>query len=330
MEIKLKESKIETKGIGAGLHNLGAYRHALGNEFRSQVPKIQGKYITGLDKYTPEVKGISDEKLRKQRINELDKLRASLEARLGVSLDQDTEEGKNFWADFEINFDEIGSLNKLNPMEELLSIVIKANVVFPDFPISISKEDLEGDVVNSKDYYIVDNEKELNQNVSKKKLYAQIAGKIQYWYDEDENKLRQICQIVLPRTISFTSSTNKDYLFDKLIDYIDGKINIPSSSQDSQISLLKQIKDLDNMSKEALDVKATVDLALRLNIISRSPSQGDYYNRALPDFRYGKTLEEVYSYFRSSENIEELGSGKTTDKEFSLKKLIYQKEKLYN
>lgn len=326
MEIKLKEAVPAKSGLGAGLYSLGDFRHSLGCENKSQVPKtMENKYITGLDKYTPSIRSISDEKVREQKTAEVTKKRKELEARLGVNLDQDTEEGKNHWLNFTLDFDELQYLNRNNPYEELLMIVVEANAADRTFPIALNREDLGGDVLNAKDYYVVDNEKELSDSVSKKALYAKCIGRLSDWFTNDEIKLRNIASLVLPKTIPISHSTSKDYLFDKLSDHLDGKLYVDKRGY-SQIKTLTEFIDYDNLPTKELDLKVTIDKALRLNIISKNTSTGEYYNRVIPDYRYGKTIEDVYAYFSNPENQDEFGLGKKTDKDFSLKHLITSKE----
>lgn len=326
MEIKAKEAKVQKSGIGAGLYNYGDFRHALGCENKSQVPKSeQNKYITGLDKYTPSIRSIVDEKEREKAIKELDKKRKELEARLGVTLDQDTTEGKDYWLNFTIDFDELEYLNKTNPYEELMMIVIRANAEDRSFPVALSKEQLGGDVINSKDYYVVDNEKELKDSVSKKVLYSKCVARLSDWFTTDETKLKNMAFLVLPRTIPITSKTDPGYLFTKLSDHLDGTLYEDKRGY-SQIKTLTEFLEYDRLPTEELDLKVTVDKAIKYNIISKNTASGEYYNRVHSEYRYGKTLDDVYAYFKNTENQEELGINKKTDKEYSLKYLINQKE----
>ena len=326
MEIKLKEAKPAKSGIGAGLHTLGDYRHNLGNENKSQVPKHENRYITGLDEFSPSVKAIGDKKEREKKINELSKKREELEARLGVSLDQRTPEGKEFWLEFEINFDEIEYLNKTNPYDELMMIVLRENAFFRDFPVALTREDLGGDVLNAKDYYVVDNDKELEESVNKKLMFSRCVGKAEDWFNNDETKLRNVATLVLPRTIPIISSTPKQYVFGKIIDHLEGTL-YEEMGENSKVKRLKDFLQIDAMSVADLDVKATVDKALKLNIISKNNSTGEYYNRAFTEYRYGKTIDEVYNYFKAPDNQREYGIGKKGDEEYSLKYLINQKER---
>lgn len=325
MEIKLKEPFVENKGVGEGYFNLGDFRHELGCTNKSQVPKTEeGFYITGLDKYTPSIRNIADKATREKKIIEVEKKREELESRLGTTLDQNSPEGKEYWMNFEIDFDEIKYLNSSRPFDELMITVINANTFAKDFPVASTKEDLGGDVINAKDYYIVDNSKELQESVSRKVIYSRCLGMLNEWYNKDEIKLKQMAILSLPSMIPVTKSTPKDYVFDKLSDLLEGKLHAEKRGF-SQVKLMQDFLDNSSHTVEELDLRVTVEKSLRYNILSKN-SQGEYYNRIFPDYKYGKTIEDVYAYFREVANQEELGTDKKTDKQYSLKYLIKQKE----
>lgn len=325
MEVKLKDAKVEKKGLGAGLYNIGADRSYLGNIYRSEVPMMEnGKYITGLDKYSPTITSILDKEKRKEALKNALQLRERLEEQLGQSLDQDEPDGLMFWEKFIIDFDELGNLNERSPKELLLITVIKANAFAIDFPVAMTKESLDGDITAMKDYYVTDETKELAESVSKKVKMAECIKYVSAYYNDDITKLTNIASVVLPSTIAITKNTPKEYIFEKLYAHLDGSL-YEGYSGINHNNILKDFLETVSLTPEELDLKVTISKSVRFNIIGIN-TKGNYYNKAVTGSNIGKTLAELYEYYRNPENQEEYGFNSKSDKPYSLKAQIKNKE----
>ncbi len=321
-EIKLREPVANNIGPAKGLYHAGVTRFP-GAVHQSEIPMMENrKFITGLDKYDPSVTSISDPTLRNKKIEELTKLRESLESRLGYSLDQDTQEGREFFESKIIDFNEIERLSPQDPEDKLLLTIIYANMFAKEFPVAKDKDQFGGDVLNTKEYYIANVEEELGTTVTKKLKKAKCVEYLSAMYETDPIKLNKVACCVLPATISITDITSKDYIYTKLDEYIDGQLSLKdNTSIDKALNTFLEVFLLD---KKELDLRTTLTKAVKYNIIAKN-SQNKWNNRASGTI-LGIELAEVYDYYRNPENQEEYGLDKKTDQVYSLKYQIKQKE----
>lgn len=319
VEIKPKEANSDLSGY---------YRpdqRFPGTVFYHAVPMTPaGKYITGLDGYSPSITKITDPKEKTKRLAELEAKRKRLESLTGLDLNQDSEAGKDYFETLLIDIASVEILNPRDPHDAIQLAIIQENLDNPEFPIARTKEVMELDQMEKKEFYIVDEVAELKQEVSSQKLKVKALAVLNELEESDRNKMFLVARILLPATIPVNEGSQADYVFKKLQEYIENKI-FPEGTMTIEKAAKEFIKVSDK-SKTELDLLATIHTALAFNIIVRHFGDNKYYNK-MSGIKYGAQFEDIVTYLGDLNNQEELGLGKETDRPESIKAQI--KNKIY-
>jgi hypothetical protein len=320
IEIKQKEAKPDENG---------QYRpdqRFPGTVYYHAVPQtLSGKYLTGLDVYSSVITNINDSSERTKKVAEINKKRKRLEDLTGLILDQDTTEGKDYFENLMLDLANLERLDPRNPFDEIQIAVINENISNPEFPIARNLDIVRNDQIGFKEFYIVNEEAELESAVTITKLKAKAQAKLMDLEENDEYSLRRVAKIILPMSVPVTTKTSKSFIFKKLAEYLDLTL-----FPDNTMTLEKANKEflrVANLPKEDLDIQATANSAIALNIISKRFDDGKYYNRQ-SGFVYGLKVEDIYEKLKDLSNQDELGSGLDSDSPHSLKAQIKQKENL--
>lgn len=316
LEVKKLEPKVNQRygAIPSGGHR------AEGILNLSAIPIRNGRFETGLDEFSVIVRSISDPKLRQSKVDELNKKRTELERKLGVNLDQTTEEGKTTYLELEIDFNNL-PISSAEPEDDLILTIVEANTNYMDFPIAPNKASISG-TNPYKEFYIANHTQELQNKVTRDQKRDRISSIFLDLYDNNEVKLRDVAILMLPASVNILKSTPKEYVYNAVREYLqDG---IATSNYDSIESVYNTLKDIISLTDQELDLRVTVSKALRLNILTKNTS-GVYTNRAASSI-VGRELEDIYEYYRKIDNQAELGLGKKNDAVFSLKKQVTDRE----
>lgn len=312
--------QIEKRPVPERLSTINSSKYRLLDTMHaSDIPMYNGKFQTGLDKYSLSISSISSETERNKKIESVNKIRKDLEIQMGVSLDQDTPEGKKFLSDYIIEFSEIGTLDDNIPNEKFLNYIIKENITDPFFPVALSKKEYDGDTSFTKDYHISDIEQDINDAVSAKRLLNKAKALLDNMMDTDTKKMKNIAFNVLSMKEYFNVDISNEALYDLLDSHIENKFN--TSYSISHKSILEQFIELANLPKAELDFKTVIEKAIRYNILKTNSKTGSYYNVANPTILLGNK-EEVIQYYSQPVNQDEFGYGKDNDLPISLKKQI--------
>lgn len=306
----------------------GAYdpskNRALNTSHTSDIPMYKGKFITGLDKWSPSILQIRNEDDRNLAIEAKLKIRKDLEATLGVSLDQDTPDGREFFSNFVIDFNAISELDDSIPEDKLLKIIIEENYNDPTFPIAKNKAAYEGDVIAAKDYHITNREQDLANTVSAKVMLNKAKAELTSLYEKDVKKMRNIALILLSSDLMYDSNMTNETVYDLLDKYLNNEFNktvgIPHKA------VIENFFRIAGYDKKELDYNVTIEKAIKYYIIKQN-SKGSYYNEANSSITIG-SRDDVFAYYRDSANQAEYGLGKEDDLPTSIKAQIKQKENL--
>lgn len=304
-----------------GAINPSKYR-VLDTIHASDIPMYNKKFITGLDKYSPSILKISNDKEREKEIDKRVKIRKELESRLGVSLDQDTPDGREFFSNYVIYFSDLDELDESNPSDKLLMYILSENYDDISFPVGKDKNSYYES--SHKDYHITNVNQDLNEVVSSKRLVIKAKALLNEMYDNDVKKMTNVAYACLPPKELWSFNDTPDKVFDTLDKHLNNELN--KSAQISHKSILEEFLRIVNLPKTELDYLVTIEKAIRLNIL-RTNSKGYYYNAANPSITIG-TRDEVFDYYKQTVNQEEYGLGKNTDAVYSIKYQLNQKENL--
>jgi hypothetical protein len=295
-----------------------------GTVFLHAVPKTEGnKYITGLDEYSPSIRSIEDEKERVKAIAEVTKRRKRLERATLLNLDQDTPEGNTYFADLTMDLANLDVLNPKDPRDEVIIAIINENMKSPDFPVASSLPELKNDPSETKEFYIVNESEELKDTLTITKLKQRALTYLLDMEEKDQGKLRMVARVLLPVSIPISNTTDIEYIYKKLSDYIENNL-FPEGTMSLEKSCSGFITACKKDKKE-LDLISTVSTAINYNIISKKIDNNRYYNR-MSGFEYGPTIEDIHTKLANPANQEELGIGLDTDNPYSLKAQIKKKE----
>lgn len=312
--------QIEKRPINDHSSHTNSSKYRLLDTFHAtDIPMYRGKFQTGLDKYSLSITSIRDLKERNKKIEEINKIREDLEIKMGVSLDQDTTEGKNFLSNFSLNFNDVSRLDDREPLELFMKYIILENTNDPSFPVGTNKLTYDGDSNYNKDYHIVDVEQDLTDVVSLKRLLNKAKTLLDSMMDNDIKRMKDIAFVILSVKEYFNTNISNEALYDLLDTHIENKFN--TSRTVSHKSILEEFIKLANLSKADLDFKTTIKKAIRYNILRTNSKSGAWYNTANPTILLGNELE-MEQYYKNPANQDEFGYGKDTDIPTSLKKQI--------
>lgn len=281
----------------AEVPNMGFEKYGLSTAPGSEVTEyisqdVNGRYITGLDVNTPSVMYIEDKDEKKAIEKEILSIVDRLEKVFGKgSLDANN---RNFWGDFSIKLGYTGkSLDKSNAKDEILYHAIKAGGFESVAPTLERAKD--GMLDKGYKFYLRHIEKDADIKVERVKMVNKAKAALTDLDETDSYKLLLVSKVVLAPNNEFTDKTPKSIIYDKLDQFIDGKI-----VKDNKRLTVKQFLEAYGRDIEDLYVDSLVKDALYFNFIIRE-ADGNFYNKQT-EVRLGKTEKDVLKYLSNPAN----------------------------
>lgn len=273
--------------------NMGFEKYGLstapGSEVTEYISKDRnGRYITGLDENSPTVMYMEDLDEKKARLKEIKEVVIRLESIFG----KNSLEALNdtLWGEFNIKLDYTGkSLDKTNPKDELLYFAIKAGG-FEAIAPSIEKAK-EGDYK----FYLRQMEHDSDLKVERVKMINKAKAALTDLDETDSQKMLLVAKSVLAPNNEFTDKTPKSIIYDKLDQFIDGKI-----VKDNKKATVRHFLEAYKKSLNTLTIEALVKDALYFSFIVRE-GDGNFYNKQT-EVRLGKTEKDIIKYLESPIN----------------------------
>jgi len=182
---------------------------------------------------------------------------------------------------------------------------------------------LDQDDVN-KNYEFVLSEEGQDEEV-KASVYRR-RGKAIAALDEMDRKDRDYMVTVAKYLTNFSGGIKTtDQAYAKLTEFIEGKL---SAKAGEAIDVFLDALDESyggKLPRQELNVRVDIERALKTNIIRFDHSRGCYYNVANADSNYGRNKDEVVSYLLQPSNMDELGTGSSKDKPYSVRLQLHKK-----
>lgn len=300
-----------------------------GTTTKIEIPFKDGKFWTGLDKYSPNVTNIADPEARQAKLDSVTELRKQLEAALNINLDQDTKEGREFFANYVINLRASDlEFDMRRPKEvldrHLLSIYAK---YYSNSKIKLDKESAElGDGTGAADFYIENIEQELEKTVSVHKTKHKAISILNDVSNTNPNKLKRGMSYILPTSKMITENTNSDHVYGMACSYLDG--NKEYSGTDNITASCETFINFFSQPNDEFEARVLVRKAIRYNILKKD-DRGRFYNISTQT-PFGRTEEDCVNFTMSVQNQEEIGTGSKKDLPTCLTSQIKKYEKINN
>lgn len=273
--------------------NMGFEKYGLstapGSELTEFISKDKhGRYITGLDTKSPALSFIEDEEERTLKIAEIEETFKRLSDVYGEHrLDPTNDE---FWGNFSLKLTHTGkSLDVRDPMDQIYYSAILAGG-FDSVAPSL-EEARRGDYK----FYMRHVEKDADLKIEHSKMINKAKAGLTDLDETDSHKLLLVAKSVLAANNEFHSKTPKSILYDKLDQFIDGKI-----VKDNKKQTVKQFLEAYKKDVETLYFETLVKDALYFSFITRE-GDGYFYNKQT-EVRLGKTEKEVVKYIKNPIN----------------------------
>lgn len=282
--------------------NMGFEKYGLSTAPGSETTEFisqdrNGRYITGLDLDSPTIMYMEDleekkaiEKEIKEVVERLERIHGtgSLDARTGA-----------IWKDFQLHLSYTGkSLDRKDPKDELIYYAIKAGGFTSVAP---SLEVAKG---GSYKFYLRQIEKDSDLKVERSKLINKAKAALTDLDESDSYKMLLVAKIVLAPNNEFSEKTPKSVIYDKLDQFIDGKI-----VKDNKKATVKQFLDAYKRTIESLFMESIVRDSLYFNFITRE-ADSYYYNKQT-ESRLGKNEKEIIKHISAPINELEFENLKT-------------------
>lgn len=273
--------------------NMGFEKYGLstapGSELTEYLSKdANGRFITGLDVDTPTVMNIEDAAEREAIEKEIKDVVERLERVFGKGNLSALNE--KLWNEFNVKLSYTGkSLDRGIPRDELLYYAIRAggfDAIAPSF-----EKAREGDYK----FYLKHLEKDAGVKIQKSLLYGKAKGKLVDLFEEDAHKLLLVAKVVLAPSNEFSEKTPTSIVYDKLDEFIEGKI-VKTNKRDT----VKQFLEACSKDIESLTMQALVRDALHFLFIIRE-ADGYFYNKQT-EVRLGKTEKDIIKYISNPVN----------------------------
>lgn len=282
--------------------NMGFEKYGMstapGSEVTEYISKdINGRYMTGLDLSAPNIIYMEDKDEKTAREKEIKAAIKRLESIFGAdSLDA---RNSKFWGEFSLKIGYTGkSLDPTSPRDELAYHAIKAGG-FDAIAPSLERA-REGEFK----FYLRQIEIDADLKVERSLTINRAKGNLIDLYEEDAYKLLLVAKNVLAPNNEFSEKTSKSLIYDKLDQFIDGKI-----VKDNKKATVKQFLEVCRQDVEALYRQALIKDALYFNLIIREPD-GYFYNKQT-EVRLGKTEKEIVKHIENPINELEFENLKT-------------------
>jgi len=262
------------------------------------------RYVTGLNEFAPDVKGIRDEDARNAKIKEIRATVAQLESELAQNI-LDTEDPE-FWNKVKVlkpNNDEFWSkiVIKVGNEPTYLHLdkphdLVKYHAIMAG-GFSLIAPSLEYAKASAKPpkFYLDKHEDTLTTSLSYSKLLDKATSKLVSLADNNANKLLYVAKCLDKNSISYTKSTPTDQVYKNMREYINAE-GVEKIKQKAAESFLRTSE----MSMEDLKLKAIVKDATFLKLV-QFQSDGLIHKSDSGEI-LGRTSEDVIEYLKNPLN----------------------------
>jgi hypothetical protein len=255
---------------------------------------VNGRFVTGVDPDAVAIESIDDEQEREIKRAEIVKIKERLERVFGKgSLDALNEK---FWATFELTIkNSRRDLDLRQPKDEIVYHAIKAggfDIVAPDFNTAKTSNKLYK-------FYLKKEEEESENKIKYTKVINKAKGILAEMYDSDPSLMFRIAKVALAAANNFKPTTAPGIIFEKLNDFIDGKV-VKTNKRETATQFLAFAKQ----DRETLTITGIVHDAIYYNMLIQE-KDGHYYNKET-EARYGKNIKEIVEFLKNPINSTEL------------------------
>jgi hypothetical protein len=253
-----------------------------------------GRFITGIDPNAMALRWVEDEDEKQAKVEEIKKIKDRLELTFGEGvLDARNEK---FWANFELTIkNNRKDLDLRQAKDELVYHAIRAGgftEVAPDYETAKTSNKLFK-------FYLKKEEEEAEAKVKHTILVNNAKGKLANVYSEDPSLMFRVSKVLLASANNFKPTTAPGILFEKLNDFIDGKI-VKTNKRDCANQFLNTL----NSDRETLTITGIVNDAIYYSMLVQE-KDGHFYNKET-EARYGKTIKEIVEFLKNPINSTEL------------------------
>jgi hypothetical protein len=283
----MKDEKVVVKQIANADNPLLGAKYVGAKEYVTIKTGRDGKNITGLDENALDIMNLPAEQAKK-RSSEVKKKRESLEKLLGKDLTPDSP----FWGEFMLVLEDELTLDPLNPLDQLVEIVLLANrYVAPSEEAIKNDEDYHGTI-----FYLHREEEVLTRKAQKDQKKDAAISRLFVLHEDNPAFVKMLVADIFGFDTSIDISVDQAYL--KLKSFITGE------DDEDEVDVEKNIKVFMAAVKkkpEELMLKQIFNKAVKKKIVKK---RGDTYSRG--EEVYGKSYDEALEYLLLPENSGEL------------------------
>jgi hypothetical protein len=277
MIVSLKQTPDQSaESVGLSKYN----KSVLPNTFQMYQPYFHnGRWFTGLDEDSVELRKRPDYAEKKEEVKEL---RESLEKVTGLDL----KATSSYWDNYRISFSGGLTLDLDNPEDRIRYHVLTANnFAAPNADLVNQPE------YNNAKFYLSRTEEEESNKAKVKRSKNQAIAELTK-IEENKNRLLILAKFIFGNAIS--DDATMDSLYNLLSDYI---------NDDKKGADIRKFNDAVQMTTEQLQIKITIDEAIRFNVIRQ---RDGVYQRG--NITLGKDTAEVLRFLSKVENSGEFAS----------------------
>lgn len=265
------------------------------------------RYITGLNEFAPDVKGIRDPEIREAKIKEIRTAVAELEKELAANvIDVDDPhfwnkvkllrpDNDEFWSQITVRCGNTPLFLDpvVNPYDRIKLYAIEAG----GFSIvAKSLEDARTRSIPTK-FYLDRHVETVGTKTELKKLKNKALSLLQDLYDTKATKLMYVAKVVDANSAQYKKSTPNDVLYDNMDNYING-----TGVETNQTRAARSFLEIANLDSETLKFRALVKDASFYKFIA-TKSDGFIYHLSSGTM-LGRNPSDVVAFLRNPLNEE--------------------------
>ena len=225
-----------------------------------------------------------------------------------LGLQFDSVDGQRFLDNFMLNIEHGEHILGNSPIDEFSKHLLVAHKGFG----IVKTSDDETGPVDTTIFEFFDEEKNLTVRVNKKQAVNEAVATMQNLWDTKRSKLVLLAQYLLEVN---SGVTNEITAYDRISDYI--------QNVDNAVRFLRA----SNEDIEHIDLVVTVKQAVNFAVIR---SVNGKFQNAVTQTPYGRTIDEVVSFFSNPANQDELGTGTGNDEPYTIKHQLKNSNRMYS
>lgn len=263
------------------------------------------RYVSGLNEFAPEVKGIKDKEVREAKILEIRKVVAELEMVFAANvIEPDAKDFWNqvkllrpdndeFWSQIEIKAG--NDIIFMDPATDPYDLVKLYAIDAGGFCIIASSLGEAQKMAKPPKFYLDRFEETVTTKNSLRKIRNKALSKLQELFDKDSTKLLYIAKVIDPGSPQFKKSTSHDTLYEVMDNYINGL----SHERDKKFAA-EHFMDIAKQSVGDLKLRAMVKDATFYKVLS--PKADGYIYHMPSSSMVGKNIADVVEYLKNPLN----------------------------